>query len=101
MLHHDAVFINVAAFDTLVACRWAIVEPDPIPPGETTVAVKMSKPYWEEALPLTLNRHASAADGLSICLTGLRKRLHQHDDPGVLLRCGHSGSAHHHIGGRS
>jgi hypothetical protein len=101
MLDYDTVFVNVAAFDTLVAGGWAIVEPDPIPPRETAVAAKMSKPYWEEALPLTLSGHASAAYCLSICLTGLRQRLDQHDGPGVLLRCGHSGSAHHHIGGGS
>ena|ERR1700680_350887 len=101
MLDHDTVFVDVAAFDPLVACGWAIVEPDPIPPRKTAIAAKMSKPYREEALPSTLSRNASAADGLSVCLTGLRECLDQHDGPGVLLRCGHSGSAHHRIGGRS
>jgi hypothetical protein len=100
MLDYDAVFVDVTALDPLIACRWAIVESDPIPPRETIIS-EMSKPDREEALPMPLSRHASAADGLSVCLTGLRQRLDQHDGPGVLLRCGHNGSAHHRIGGGS
>ena len=101
MFDHDAVFVDVAALDPLVAGGWAIVEPNPIPPGKAAIAAKMSKSDWEKTLPLTGGCDASAADGLSVCLTGLRQRLDQHDGPGVLLRCGHSGSAHHRIGGRS
>jgi hypothetical protein len=74
MLDYDAVFVDVTALDPLIACRWAIVEPDPIPPREAIVS-EMSKPDRKEALPMTLNRHASAADGLSVRLTGLRQCL--------------------------
>src|ERR1700688_1205039 len=101
MLNYDAVFVDVAAFGPSVACRFAVIKPDPIPSREAAVPPKMSKPNWEEALPLTLSRDASTADGLSVCLTGLRQCLDQHHNPGALLRCGHSGSAHRRKGGRS